>query len=122
MNVLTGQDPPAGAAESRKRRAGASVDSNMVMHDGSAYADREEVLLTVQIALTRRANRYVARVSFDDHPGWETCEARSARVAFERATAIAARRVRGTSDSPEPSSNPGDEPARRPTQIWSRKP
>ena len=82
----------------------------------------EDVRLTVEIALSRRSDRYVARVSFDDQAGWETCEARSARVAFERATALAARRVRRTSSSPEPSFTPGDGPARRPTQIWSRKP
>ena len=62
----------------------------------------EEAVLTVEIALTSRPDgRYVARVSFDEQAGWESCRARSARAAYERAAALAARRVTGAVGSLE---------------------
>jgi hypothetical protein len=78
------------------------------MHGRAGTTDLELDVLTVEISLTRRPNGFcVARVSYNEQPGWESCEAPSAQLAFERATTIAARRVTGTlglmgSDANEP--------------------
>jgi hypothetical protein len=80
-------------------------------------------VLTVDIALTRGPDgRYLARVSFDDQAGWETCRARSARLAFDRAAALAVQRLNGARVPPSPGLTVDHGPAPRPTQIWSRKP
>jgi hypothetical protein len=67
---------------------------------GERQRETEEAVLTVEIAITRHGDgRYVARLSFDEQPGWDFCQAQSARAAFERAGALAARRVSGAAGS-----------------------
>jgi hypothetical protein len=67
------------------------------MHGRGGHADLEADVLTVEISLTRRPDgRCLARVSYNEQPGWESCEAQSAQLAFERAATIAARRVSGS--------------------------
>jgi hypothetical protein len=67
---------------------------------GERQREMEEAVLTVEIAITRHGDgRYVARLGFDEQPGWELCQAQSARAAFERAGALAARRVSGAAGS-----------------------
>jgi hypothetical protein len=61
--------------------------------------DVEEAICSVEIAISRRADgRYVARTSFNEEAGWESCSARDAPTALGRAARIAQRRLIGRQD------------------------